>query len=167
MPGLWFSWIKEDNVRRTGTIFWVYMCCSPARGGVSVLDSLTRKPLQIVLGPVLSLQRRKRRIKMRLKPKLEKTHSIYKGAGGRESKKRWRTEGLFLASLRNLFRTMLNTWAQWEPLGYEDILPLACSPMSSGSTHITHKISNSLLRQDRSQHPLWLFATSQASSVAS
>jgi len=67
------------------------MCCSPARRGATVSDYLTSRPLQTVLGPVLSLQRRKRRMKGRLKPKPEKKHSIYKGA--KRKRKARRDEG--------------------------------------------------------------------------
>lgn len=167
MQHLWFSWIREGNMHRTGTIFWVYMCCSPARRRVTASDYLTRRPRQIVLGPVLSLQRKKRRIKNKAQTKAwTNTLHLQRSWGEEQSEKRWKTEGLFVTSLWNLFRSMLKNVGTVETLriqGYLFPSLLLCKQWQ----HTCNTQSNTLLRGERSQHPLQLFATLQASSAVS
>lgn len=84
-----------------------------------------------------------------------------------ESEKRWWTEGLFLATLQNIFRTMLKITGTAKNAGIQVYLSPPCSSISSDNIHITHKITKILFGKDGSQHGLQLFVALWASTVVS
>lgn len=165
MQNLWFSWVKEDNVQRTGTIFWVYMCCSPARG-VTVLDHKQEDPFKLCLDQFCLWDGGKEEFKWGSNQSLKKI-PLKKETEGRgkwgEMMDRWTFLGNPTKCLQDNAENRRDSENRRDTsLSFPSLLII-----SSDNIHITHKISKILLRQDGSQHGLQLFVTLRASSAVS